>query len=1064
MGRKGVLSNNRGQVALILIFIAAVGLILYAMSMNVSKLSAVKLLVTIAGNTSAASLVSRMASYGENVMQTQLGGRREKCDYTSILTAFISLIIVIVLVIVMVVAHQYEAAPGIGLSVTAAAIALGIAVAISVAAYVINITVIEPKITRMWNKMQANIPTAEDMFLEGTMQAGLQQMVSDEVMIRDFYDYNMDGNIAKRWGPYDTSSYLTWPTVPRFAFYYTERLKAYRDLGLMAAGDFISAAQALLTGLGLDNKGNCCQGTSINQEFCDSCCVLLESRSSTCHPDLDDPALWPPVPPLCESGPFPGYPLSYDRLFCNRLDPTSLPGLFGMDDNNLYLRKANPFSPSSDEVSDVSGGITIYRGEDSSGKLFPLLWMARDGVSYIRNLDTTLVAPNPSAITATSKNCHWCAPGSVGATPPVCDSATDKSSYRFWYYPVTRTPYGQLTLSRPCSGDTCCTHRFNADPYYTAFTADTRTIDEVGMFATTINGVPYANGLFEAHPPFPPDDCPGTDGFWRIGGDDFCSTTAPYYMGTTSSNLCLKYTGMAACLNPVSGGAANQCDCSAAVAPNQRYWFDDQFDDFIHWMKGVASEIDGVLNPNGQPATARIISDTFETWRAGAEEIINSIDGCTCTCNGSGDCVSPVCTGTGIYDRLAGWEAVFQSWLNDTYTDEGPGPLWCLPNNFNFLPTNEYSYVVNGGVAYGSIRSILNCLEYNSNIIPKLESCKAFCDANPGGTGGVACQNLPRSLLLPPGVRNNPATDLNAIYNQAGSLGCAQIQNVTINGAPVNLPFSDIITMTLRLAYDQAEKMKKRHEYLVNMYDYVRNMADGINRLKAYMAPGAGGLVQNVKDAICYLAISKSKGKIENVAYYGWCTDWATGDYTCQSSGKWHVIRAEAWLPRRCDGFQGGAGCCTNEFPWVKTEKRGSFKRCYFMQAHSGRVRVRVLRYDSPTGSSGKVINFANGFPLWQFRESSPYIPSTSLPDLYWCQSTDNSLYNTIAPGAFMLNGTSHLGQKNARCQNAIVAAMNQAVGNETCAFYYLDGNTYRMRFGRCDNSCAAEGIDPNSK
>ena len=108
MGRQKFLGNKRGQVALIMIFVTAVALIFYAMSANVSRLSMTKLQLTIAGNQMAAGLASRMASYGEKVMQSNLGGKREKCDWNGLFQAFICAIIIIIIVVIMVVTCQYE--------------------------------------------------------------------------------------------------------------------------------------------------------------------------------------------------------------------------------------------------------------------------------------------------------------------------------------------------------------------------------------------------------------------------------------------------------------------------------------------------------------------------------------------------------------------------------------------------------------------------------------------------------------------------------------------------------------------------------------------------------------------------------------------------------------------------------------------------------------------------------------------------------------------------------------------------------------------------------------------
>jgi hypothetical protein len=69
------LHSNKGQVAIIIILVIAFALIFYAVSMNLGKLSISKTQTQVAAMAGASQLGSQMASYGQYLFQTQLGGK-----------------------------------------------------------------------------------------------------------------------------------------------------------------------------------------------------------------------------------------------------------------------------------------------------------------------------------------------------------------------------------------------------------------------------------------------------------------------------------------------------------------------------------------------------------------------------------------------------------------------------------------------------------------------------------------------------------------------------------------------------------------------------------------------------------------------------------------------------------------------------------------------------------------------------------------------------------------------------------------------------------------------------
>src|SRR5262249_9109707 len=100
VSRKPDFSGERGQTAIVLILVIAIGLIIYAISLNWSRVTQYKTLTTVASNTSAATMASVIASYGEQVLQTQLGGRPEYCKRTNFLVLITVVIIALVVTIV----------------------------------------------------------------------------------------------------------------------------------------------------------------------------------------------------------------------------------------------------------------------------------------------------------------------------------------------------------------------------------------------------------------------------------------------------------------------------------------------------------------------------------------------------------------------------------------------------------------------------------------------------------------------------------------------------------------------------------------------------------------------------------------------------------------------------------------------------------------------------------------------------------------------------------------------------------------------------------------------------
>ena len=203
----------QGQTALILILLTAAALIFLAITLNWGRIAQVKCQVSIAADQAAALLASDVASYGEMQKQSYLQNSNILSEMGGYIMAIVMLIIAIIITI---------ASYGSGSYMLVVAI---IAIAAAVATLVLQITVVQPGITSMWNKLQQNQPIVEQ-FLEGGIGAALQGAVSDQVNITDYFDSNGNGLFGKNVaGAFGASN----DTVGRYAVFYTERMRMFNQ-------------------------------------------------------------------------------------------------------------------------------------------------------------------------------------------------------------------------------------------------------------------------------------------------------------------------------------------------------------------------------------------------------------------------------------------------------------------------------------------------------------------------------------------------------------------------------------------------------------------------------------------------------------------------------------------------------------------------------------------------------------------------------------------------------------------------------------------------------------------
>ena len=385
------MSSHRGQVAVLMILLIAIGLIFYAVVLNLGRMSQVKTQTLIAANTTATQLASFMASYGQKLFEESLGGRRKVCGFTALFSALLMVIIIIIIIIIIIVswgaATAAALAVGITMTATTAAIVgvmIGLALAMAIASLALQATVVEPGITEMWNRMMGDTMNETDQFVERGIQSALGSMVTDQVRIPDF----LDGDTDTLYG-YDGPRNLQTPLFPldpargandyisRFGFLYTQqRLKGLPALKQSdAIEEFVEALRELIgdknDGWGLSDQFDCASVPGIKPAECDPCCqppgmpnplcedtgVLPDDRPSCCSNSVNyDPAetdcvtvsLRPagcgdPTANCLATTPYgvggPGYPWVYDPYYENPTNSfLSLREQIGRDDEHHLYR------------------------------------------------------------------------------------------------------------------------------------------------------------------------------------------------------------------------------------------------------------------------------------------------------------------------------------------------------------------------------------------------------------------------------------------------------------------------------------------------------------------------------------------------------------------------------------------------------------------------------------------------------------------------------------------------------------------------------------------------------
>ncbi len=221
-----LLRSQSGQIGIILILLAAFGLLFYAITLNFNRASDLKTRTLMAAEASSALTASYLAGTAEKLSQEHLKGEAGYCDSSSWLEAVFKIIL---LSIVIVIAIIINIIPGVGSLVSALlwAVVIGaiLAIVFTTISIILQITVVQPGITSMWNEMMAKtFKEIEDQVIEQGIQIAIQKLVDDPIELPDTLDFDNDGvYVVVNGGEIQDDEIVD--SYARFAHYNTRRLQ-----------------------------------------------------------------------------------------------------------------------------------------------------------------------------------------------------------------------------------------------------------------------------------------------------------------------------------------------------------------------------------------------------------------------------------------------------------------------------------------------------------------------------------------------------------------------------------------------------------------------------------------------------------------------------------------------------------------------------------------------------------------------------------------------------------------------------------------------------------------------
>ncbi len=1026
------LRPRKGQVAVILILVVAAALIFYAVSLNLGRMSQTKVLTTVAADTGASLLASYMASYGQSLWRTSLrsAGDGEIDEYTGVVGAIVA---VVVAIIVLVVTIATAGAGGPPMATLGAAV---LATVLAVVTLAIQLTVIQPGLTSAWNRQIFDLMEMRDAVVEQGIQTALRASITDSVQVPDFHDLDTDS----RWGLDENRN--PRDTMGRFGFYNDrQRIQQISDSSQSAILDFSKKLDEFLNqktdGWGLYEQTAPC-GTA----ECNPCCVPPSKRLEGigCGSNEDTLKTCKDTSPYGSS-----YPWVYDAYRGNPSNTfDSFQEQLGRDDEHKDFEKdrnnPNGFPqlatapiPSRFQLDDTTA---YYSPADNRKGVFGLFYKITDWSMDIDQPPANVDDPK----------CHWC--DVRGGT--TCSPAIEHPSQL-----VLPVDPRSLIYNR-----TYCVDRTNNVPGNPPLVVDLVRLPDNDKIVAVDNECAKEARYTQV-------------GFWRRGGDRFCSPGAsdgaedswPYY-----------------------------AKCSKFETTCNESWPDDLLDNvnyrlnlFIDWALNLISSGSPADFSLWYPYAADWIEPgTSDDLRYGSSASKVLLEGAV-SCGGGSPFV-PCCYLCRENDGTlhVWWKDIremlrrLKAWRDRSFAGTVCREAWCVPPDIDsscpswFSPSasEKATFDSNGNGTRGDMQDIVACLNWNINDTitapnsvtvvgnaQKFEKCLQACtEVNLGITAERAaaansfCSRLPRSL-----VPNFNAT--------------ASFVNVTVTplsaGSCGNTFFMRDLQQSIPEAQNQVAKFRQRHDFLrdrlaeLNKLIGVLELAE--TKFKEFLScPGPA--CELIKARIKF---DQQEPGLPYHAIYGWqdklnqeCVKRCNDDFTCEMKcGRWHIVRADARIPGRCDDD------CGAPYGWPKISTRENdlkTKRYYYLDNREGIVKMRVTRYDEPPPSTPLL--FPNAVEIWRpslERSDRPSRPSIANPSDLAAKCTSRMVPNpgntTVGSktdyyyGAFMLNKRE--AGIDDKCWDLANQLLTQGVTSEACARYYFQENSgMDFVFTRCGN------------
>jgi len=1025
------MSDKGGQVAVILILVVAAALIFYAVSINLGRVSQGKTVTTIAADTAASTLGSYMASMGQSVFKTSLGGKRKVCGWTGILITIIAVIIAIIIIIV-----TWGSGTPFAMAIVSLVLALG--------ALAMQVMVIQPGLTSAWSDIIWHTMEMRDAFVEQGVQAALGSAVTDPVQVPDFTDSDGD----RLWGldagnqPLDEAS--------RFGLYYMEqRINTIPPPASTDVQDFLDALKGFLLDDGdnwglYDDSGPVCAPFN-NSSECDPSCV---------------PSTEPAIRQNCEDNSPYGtdYPWVYDAYRGNPLNAfISFQEQLGRDDEHARYRK-NPLDPNGMQNFVPASG---FRLEDTTGFYRPPYYPANDNRTgsfpfFYKIADWKVDLSAPLDLMNKPEQCYWCDPRepTVGAC-----LAGQPAEIPQLVLPAGNPPGGAL--------------------YDTSFCVDGTNL-AAGVVVVpdrvVLPGPPGPGGKIEADDDQCAQSAAGNPviGIWKRGGDRFCSPGGdqfPYW------GMCPKF---GSCPADDLG-----CACGDPGAAPAALWPDDLLDELVYGLNFFIEWAQAAV-----VADAAQLGKNFRSWYLDAAQWIEG--GAAAPMQGSSATSSPTCDDdlsssfsccylcdqkdgalVGWYEGIQEIRNRLEAWRDTSFVSPSCSDLdaaWCVPPaGCPWIPAGEAATFDNNDTngdgtpdgpngIRGDFEDVVNCLNWNANVdggnANRFNMCKTGCEnglVDDFAQANTWCSALPRSLVpgfdttayiptniselvacqntLTAGCGVDPALTCVAygttyVCSDAAAVIPAAIAGRIAAGSCAATGaggFKTLVDQSIPEATNQVAKFRKRHTFLSRRLAEMDSLLSALraaeNQFYQFLTCDDNDGDTEPDGAACRLIKARidfdnKKTGLPYHAIYGWQGEPAKGQPP--GSGKWHVVRADARIPERCDKACNVSQTPTGDprWPWVKTyTKNWGTKRCYELAGTDGVVKVRVGRYDETSALS--TLLFPNGVEIWKPSFLRGDRPLTADPLDIEAKCTSNMLpdpdgslasLGSYYYGAFMLN------------------------------------------------------------